>query len=146
MNAGLIEKMLNEDKNEWEAFVALLDSHPEENLHDPESPPWTNRDVFAHLARWTIYSIEQLEGRIAGRKPPSLDDTIDEINIRWQIEDSRISLVEARERAIEAYEKWARTIESVPPEYWSEELELLAGITDGKHWHYALHRKYIIVE
>jgi len=146
MNVELIEKMLDEDKTEWEAFVTLLNSHPEENLHDPDSPPWTSRDVFAHLARWTVYSIEQLEARIAGRESHSLGGTIEEINIQWQNEDQKISLAEARKRALEAYEEWVNTIRSVPLECWNKELESIAGIDDGKHWHYTLHRSWIIVE
>jgi len=144
MNAEAIEKMLNEGRSEWEALVTLLDTHPEENLHDPASPPWTSRDVYAHLARWTNYLMDQLDAKLASREFPLLEGTTDEVNIRWQQEDRRISLTEAHERAIQAHERCERTIRTVPPERWNKELESLARIGDGRH--YAEHRRYIIVE
>ena len=67
------------------------------------------------------------------------------VNIRWQQEDQSISLEEAHERAFQAYEGWQRIIRSVPPQLWNKEYELLAGIDDGRHWHYTVHRECIIV-
>ncbi len=144
MDVAAIEKMLNEGRSEWEALVTLLDTHPEENLHDPASPPWTSRDVYAHLTRWTNYLMDQLEAKLANREFPILEGTIDEVNISWQQEDCRLSLPEARERAIQALEKLERTIRTVPPERWNKELESLAMRGNGRH--YAEHRSYIIVE
>jgi hypothetical protein len=51
MDATAIAAMLAEDRREWAALCAALDAHPEGPLHDPESPTWTARDVYAHLAR-----------------------------------------------------------------------------------------------
>lgn len=146
MDAKTIEKMLNEDRYEWETLSTLLDTHPEESLHDPASPPWTSRDVYGHLARWTNYSTDQLEARLTGNQLPSLGGTVDEVNIRWQEEDRGISFTEARERALQAYKRWRRTVKSVQPELWNEGLESLAGIDNGRHRHYAVHRSYIIVD
>ena len=146
MNAEAVEKILDEDRSEWESLSALLDAHPEESLHDPASPLWTSRDVYAHIARWTDYSTDQLEARLGDKKPPSLDGTFDEVNIRWQEEDRRLDLSVAQARALQAFERWRRTVRSVPPELWNEELASLAGIDNGKHWHYAMHRSCIIVE
>jgi len=44
-------EMLRRDRIEWQALVAILDARPAGALHDPESPKWEARDVYAHLAR-----------------------------------------------------------------------------------------------
>ena len=61
MDVEALEMMLREYRAEWETLISLLDAHPETSLHDPVSPPWTSRDVYAHLARWMELSTSQLE-------------------------------------------------------------------------------------
>ncbi len=141
MDAEAAEKMLREDRVEWAALVAVLEAHPEQRLHDAESPPWTSRDVYAHLARWIERSTAQLEARLADGKLPRLEGTDDEINARWQQEDSRLSLDEAREWAQRAFERRLSAIEAVLADRWDEVLELVAR-ADGAE-HYAGHRSYI---
>ena len=143
MDAEAVAAMLREDRGEWEALVAVLEAHPQGSLHDASSPPWTSRDVYAHLARWIERSTAHLEARLAGRTLPSLEGTDDEINARWQREDSGLSLSEARKRAQTAFERRLRAIKAVPIDHWDEELRAIAR-ADGAE-HYAGHRSYIVV-
>ena len=64
MDSEAVAAMLREDRDEWEALVAVLEAHPEESLHDAGSPSWSSRDVYAHLARWIERSTAQLEARL----------------------------------------------------------------------------------
>jgi hypothetical protein len=143
MKAEAVAVMLREDRAEWEALVTVLAAHPEESLHDSSSPPWTSRDVYAHLARWIEHSTARLEARLAGRTLPPLKGTDDEINSRWQLEDSRLSLGEAREHAETAFERRLRAIETVPADRWDEELERIVRVDGAEH--YRGHRSYIVV-
>ncbi len=143
MDAEAVAAMLREDRTEWEVLVAVLEAHPQKSLHDPSSPRWTRRDVYAHLARWIERSTDALEARLAGRALPPLEGTDDEINARWQREDSGLSLGEARERAQQAFGRRLRAIEGVPTDRWDEMLEAIA-CADGAE-HYAGHRSYISV-
>ncbi len=143
MDAEAIAVMLQEDRAQWEALIAVLDAHPEASLHDPSSPRWTCRDVYAHLARWIERSTSEFEARLAGGTLQPLEGTDDEINARWQQEDSGLSLGEARERARKAFERRLRAIEGVPTDHWDEMLETAAR-ADGAE-HYAGHRSYVSV-
>jgi hypothetical protein len=143
MDSEALTVMLSKDREEWEALVAVLEAHPEESLHDPAAPAWTSRDVYTHMARWINHSTDHLEAELAGRTLPPLAGTDDEINARWQEEDSGLSLAEARERAQRAFERRLRAIEAVPAERWDARLAEIAG-ADG-HEHFAGHRKAIVV-
>ena len=143
MDAEAVAAMLRKDRAEWEALTVVLDAHPEGSLHDPSSPLWTSRDVYAHLSRWIEHSTAALEARLAGRTLAQLEGTDDEINARWQQEDSGLSLGEALERARQAFARRLRAIEVVPIDRWDEMLEAIAR-ADGAE-HYAGHRSYISV-
>lgn len=143
MDTKAVAAMLHEDTTEWDKLVAVLEAHPEESLHEPGSPPWTSRDVYAHLTRWMEHSTTALETRLAGRTAAPIKGAFDEINARWQQEDSGLSLAEARERAQRAFEQRRRVIMSVVYNRWDKELERLAR-WDGAE-HFAKHRSYIVV-
>ncbi len=143
MDAEAIAAMLREDRAQWEALTAVLDAHPEGSLHELNSPSWMSRDVYAHLARWIDHSTAALEARLAGRTLARLEGTDDEINARWQQEDSGLSLGVARERAQQAFERRLRAIEGVPADRWDEMLKAIAR-ADGAE-HYAGHRSYVSV-
>jgi hypothetical protein len=143
MDREALAAMLEKDREEWAALVAVLDSHPEESLHGPAAPAWTSRDVYTHFARWLERSTEHLEAVLAGRTLPPLAGTDDEINARWQREDSSLGLAEARERARSAFERRIRAIESVPAGRWDAGLEEIAR-ADG-HEHITAHRRWIVV-
>jgi len=80
-----VAEMLRRDREEWEKLVTVLDSHPGGPVHDPESPEWEARHVYAHLARWISNSMDDFEALVEGRPrpaPPEGDD--DAINARWR--------------------------------------------------------------
>ena len=143
MDSEAVAAMLRQDRAEWEALVAVLEAHADRSVHDAGSPPWASHDVYAHLAHWIGRSTDELEARLAGRTLPPIEGTDDEINARWQREDSGLSLEEARGRARDAFERRLRAIKDVPPGRWDAVLEAMAR-ADGAE-HYANHRSYVAV-
>ena len=144
MDAAAIAAMLAEDRREWAALCATLDAHPDGALHDPESPEWTARDVYAHLARWIAHSTGDLEAVLAGRGIQVIEGSDDDtINARWQAEDSGLSLGDARARARRAFDRRIAAIEAVPRDRWNPALDAIAHADDAKH--FRAHREYIRV-
>ncbi len=147
MDVAAVAAMLDEDRAEWEALIAVLDAHADGPLHDPNSPSWTSRDVYTHLARMMEGSTRQMEAKLAGRPipvpwPKGMDE--DEVNARIQEEHSRVSLTEAREWAQTAFDGLLRAIEAVPLDRWDGHMETIAR-ADGAD-HFAGHRGYIAVD
>jgi hypothetical protein len=136
-----IVQMLDRDRGAWEALVSALDARPHEVLHDPESPAWTAKEVYAHLARWMEHSTDDFEAHIEGKRAPRDEGTDDEINERWAVEDRALTFDEARRRAHEAYERRLRTIQALPDEQWDHVFRAIAR-SDG-HEHYAAHSSYL---
>ncbi|OGO40405.1 MAG: hypothetical protein A2147_02475 [Chloroflexi bacterium RBG_16_57_8] len=143
MNEQQLEQMLFSDRAEWHRLVAILDAHPNEVLHSENSPRWTSRDVYAHLARWIAYSNREMIAYLSGdATSPSFDDSdIDKINSAWQKEDSGMSLGQARRRAHEMFEERMNMLEAIPLNRWDETLQKMARY-DGSE-HLAAHRGYI---
>ncbi len=143
MDVRDVESMLGEDRAEWEALVALLEARGGVgNVHADSAPSWTSRDVFAHLARWIAHSTADLEGWLEGRPIASLDGSDEEINARWQAEDSALDVATARERAQSAFDRRVRAIESVPAERWADAALVKIARADGAE-HYRAHREYL---
>jgi hypothetical protein len=140
-----VAAMFAEDRTEWAALCALLDAHPEGALHDPESPEWTARDVYTHLARMMETTTNVMEAKLAGHTIPDWGNGSDEIenktNARIQEQYSHLSLEEARAWAQEQFERRIRVIESVPADGWDDQMDELARADGGEH--YRGHRSYI---
>ena len=137
-----IAEMLRRDCDEWEKLVILLDSHPGGPVHDPESPHWEARHVYAHLARWINNSMDDFEALIEGRPRPSPPEGNDDaINARWRRHDATIHFADARDRAHGAYERRLHVIQSVPEGNWTNPLIAVAQ-ADG-YQHFANHRRYV---
>ncbi len=146
MDPAAIAAMLAEDHREWAALCAALDARPEGPLHDPESPAWTARDVYAHLARWINNSTDSFDSWLASRTiPKTLEGDDDTINARWQAEDSGLTLDEARALAQQAFERRIRAIESAPADRWDDPVLDAIAHADDAH-HYRNHRIYITVD
>ncbi len=143
METEYLQAMLREDRAEWDSLVAVPEAQPDGPLHDPDSPHWTSRDVYTHLACWMEHSTDILEAHLAGRALPALEGSDDEINARWQAEHSRMSRDEARAWAQQAFERRIHAIEAVPPDRWDVVVEAMAR-ADGAE-HYRGHRSYISV-
>ena len=136
-----VDTMLREDGEAWAALCAVLDAHPEVNLHNASSKPWNSRDAYAHLARWMEYSAGVLKALLAGEAAPTLGDVSEELNVLWQAEDTALSLEDARQRAMHAFKERKIAIESIPLEMWGGEMEKYARF-DGAH-HFRDHLSYI---
>jgi len=137
-----VAEMLRRDREEWEKLVTVLDSHPGGPVHDPESPDWEARHVYAHLARWINKSMDDFEALIESHPmpaPPEGDD--DAINARWRRDDAAIDFADARNRAHRAYERRLHLIESVAEGHWTNPLTAVAH-ADG-YEHFAGHRRYV---
>jgi hypothetical protein len=142
VNVDDMAAMLAEDRAEWQALCAVLDARPDEVLHDPESPSWTARDVYAHLARWIERSTAELESWVTNRTLlPKLEGDDDTINARWQAEDAALPFAEARSRAQAWFDRRIAAIEAVPADRWDAVAEACAR-ADGST-HYRGHRGYV---
>jgi hypothetical protein len=142
MDAVEIAAMLDQDRAEWDALVAVLEAHPVGPVHRGDVVAWTSRDMYAHLARWMERSTADIEARLAGRVLAELVGTDDEINANWQREDAAMSLTEARERAHAVFDRRVAVIESVPEERWSDAVLAAMARADGGG-HFRDHRGYI---
>ena len=142
MTPNDVAEMLRRDRDAWDKLVTVLDSHPGGPVHDPESPEWEARHVYAHLARWINNSMDDFEALIEGRPMPAPPEGADDaINARWRLDDATIDLSQARERAHSAYERRLGLIESVPEGRWTNALIAVAH-ADG-YQHFANHRRYV---
>lgn len=140
MNPEAVAEMLRKDREEWAALTALLDDDPGRRVHQ-DGGDWTARDVYAHFARWLQQSTNAFEARLRGESLPRPEGADDEINARWQAEDSKLTLEEAREWAQREFERRVKAIESLPAERWEQGLWAIAH-ADG-YEHIAAHRRYV---
>ena len=143
MNAEQVKALLAIDLMVWDELAWLLEKHPDVNLHD-KGLPWTNRDVYAHFARWFNHSNAHIEAYCNGKELPQLSKTPEEMNDIWQEEDSVLTLAEARTKAGVAFTSRMVAIESIPLDKWDAELEKLVSY-DGA-MHFAAHLNYIKVK
>ncbi|HEX9897321.1 MAG TPA: ClbS/DfsB family four-helix bundle protein [Dehalococcoidales bacterium] len=121
---------------------AILNALPTGTVHGSGATAWNSRDVYAHMARWLSHSSEYMELAGTGKKPPFIEESqVDEINHRWQKEDSKLTLAEARTRAQEEFKRRVKIIKSMPPELWTEEMVKVVYLDGANHYHD--HRKYI---
>ena len=142
MNIEQVKALLTTDLIVWEELAYLLEKHPDENLHDSFSRPWTSRDVYAHFARWFNHSNACIEAYSAGRELPQLPASPEEMNDRWQKEDRKLTLAEARTKAGVAFTSRMVAIELAPLDKWDKELNRIVGY-DGA-MHFAAHINYIV--
>lgn len=139
-----VRAIIDEDRRDWQKLVSILDAHPDERLHDPESPAWTARDVYTHLAHmmeWTARAIETAAANLPRMRPTS-GMSEDEWNAELKRRHEHLSLTEAKATAQNAFEHRIRAIESVPDERWDDELFEIAS-HDGAD-HFRGHMSYIV--
>ena len=143
MDADAVIGMVEQDREEWQKLVATLDARPEGRLHDPESPEWTARDVYTHLARLMEGSVRIMDDHLAGRavSDPYQGADENEVNAQVQQQYSSMSLGEARAWAERSFDALIAKIESVPVDRWDDEQERYAR-ADGAG-HYRGHMSYI---
>lgn len=143
MEASEIEALVRRDREQWDALVAKLDANPEAVLHDPQSPAWTAGDVYMHLCRWMTRSTDELEAYLRdGTRMDPIPGTDDEINARWQAEDSALSFGDARARGHAAFDRRASVLEGIPVERWDI---LVAAFARADGWeHISAHHRYVV--
>ena len=143
MDATTIQAMIAEDREEWAKLVAMLDAHPEGPLHDPESPEWTARDVYTHIARLREGSARHKQDKVDGKQVKDMYAGADEneVNACVQQKYGNMTFDEARAWARKAFDGLIAAIEAVPLDEWDGELESYAR-ADGAD-HYRGHRSYI---
>jgi hypothetical protein len=136
-------RLLAEGAEAWARLRARLDADAERgSLHDPDSPAWTSREVYAHFARYQSHSLENLHRRVAGNEPlPSdgLDD--DTRNERWAETDRGLTLEEARDWCLATTEALRQAAFALTPERWAEFGTWVAD--DVLPTHYLAHLEYI---
>lgn len=139
-----VQAIIDGDREEWQKLTAILDSRPDEVLHDPESPEWTARDVYTHLTHMMEWTARAIETAAAGEKRliPQNDLSEDEWNAELKRRSEHLSLEEAREHAQAAFQHRIRAIESVADERWDEELFEIAS-HDGAD-HFRGHMSYVV--
>ena len=144
MDANAVREMIDEDRREWAKLTAMLDAHPEGPLHDPESPEWTARDVYTHIAHLMEGSVNQMQAKLAGQRVSNMyaGEDEDDVNTQVQQAHSALSFDEARAWAQRSFEGMIAAIEAVPLERWNSELEFYAR-ADGAE-HYRGHMSYIV--
>jgi hypothetical protein len=143
MNHEDVKTMLSIDLIVWNELACLLEKHPDGNLHAKNSPPWTSRDVYAHLARWLNHNNACIEAYCACKEHPQLAVPPLEMNDRWQKEDKNLTLDEARRKAGVALASRLAAIEAILPDKWDVEMFKLVNIDGASH--YAAHINYIVV-
>lgn len=110
----------------WAELRAALDAaDPEVALHDPDSPEWTSRDVYAHFVRMHRGSMDALRRELAGETVTfAPEDTAERIatverrNDARALEDRALSLEEARRLAEETRVAYRALMLSLTPEQW----------------------------
>lgn len=138
-----VRAIIDEDWQDWRKLVTVLDAHAHERLHDPESPEWTARDVYTHLAHMMEWTARAIETAAADqpRMQPASGMSEDEWNAELKRRYEHVSLEESKARAQAAFEHRIHAIESVPDDRWDEELFEIAS-HDGAD-HFRGHLSYI---
>jgi hypothetical protein len=141
MDAAKISQIILEDRRQWQLLIAVLDAHSDKPLHGTPANPWKSQDVYAHLARWLERSNGHMTAYIHGHNLSTTINNPEELNSLWKMEDSHMSLAEARAKANQAFEERIRILRSIPPEKWDFKLEKIAAYDGAEH--YKAHRNYI---
>lgn len=134
--------MLERDSAEWRALTTLLDAHRGGSVHGAGSPRWESRDVYAHPSRWMNRSTHDLEAALEDRSRPLVEGSDDEINARWQSEDSGLSLTR-HATGQSPPSSVVSAIRAIPTDNWNAVIEAIAN-ADGAD-HFAAHRRAIVL-
>jgi hypothetical protein len=143
MDAAAVRAMVDEDRQEWQTLCVVLDAHPDGPLHDPESPEWTARDVYTHLAAMMEGSTALMEEYLAGKPHRKVYEGTDEddTNARIRHKHADMTFDQARAWAQRAFENMIAQIQAIPTDRWDTRFEFYAR-ADGAD-HYRGHRGYI---
>jgi mycothiol maleylpyruvate isomerase-like protein len=79
------EALLRRGDELWDELTAALDASIDAPLGP--STDWAGRDVYAHFARWTRQTVDDLRLVLDGKPPQHIEGTEDEINARIRTEE-----------------------------------------------------------
>ncbi len=112
--------LLDNIQNSYNQFEALLVPLGEEQMTIPDvNGPWSIKDNIAHLAAWQGYLLDQLQGVLAGQKPPKFMpglSTEDEINERLYQENKDRPLTEAMKDFRDSYQRVLTAVQTMSEE------------------------------
>jgi hypothetical protein len=137
------ERMLREGAELFAQLQHLLDARSDESsLHADGASAWTSRDVYAHFARWTGFTIEQVQRKSAGIDwLPPIPGTDDEINERWAAEDRALTTAQAKAWCVESAEHLRLLMRGLSADQWSRfGRKCMEDIGGG---HYRAHIEFI---
>ncbi len=118
----------------WEQLSRALDARPEVVLHGPPNPPWTSREIYAHLGRWTAHTVEVVSCLRAGEAAPVIEGDDDAINARWAAEDTSLTTADARARCVAGREALLALLRQLSDEEWGRFGRRCAEDVDGSHY------------
>jgi hypothetical protein len=115
------ERMLREGAELFARLEQLLDERNEDaSLHSSGASAWNSRDVYAHFARWTGFTIEQVQRKAAGIDwLPPIPGTDDEINERWAAEDRALTTAQAKAWCIDSAEHLRGLVRGLSVDQWT---------------------------
>lgn len=137
------ERLLAGGAVSWARLDTLLrENDARSSLHAQGATDWNSRDVYAHLARWMGFTIEQVRRKSAGIDwLPSIPGSDDEINERWAVADRTLSTDQARNWCIESAGTLRRLVGDLSLDQWTRFGKKCMDDISGEH--YAAHIAFI---
>jgi hypothetical protein len=137
------QRLLDEGAALWNRLDGLLQEREgTTRLHAEGLTDWTSRDVYAHFARWTGFTIEQVQRKAAGLDwLPPIPGTDDEINERWAVDDRMLTLAQARAWCVQSTETLRRLIFDLSIDQWNRFGRKCVDDVGGQH--YGAHIEFI---
>jgi hypothetical protein len=135
--------LLDEGAELWSRLDSLLQEREgRARLHAEGPTDWTNRDVYAHFARWIGFTIEQVQRKAAGLDwLPPIPGTDDEINERWAAEDRALTVAQARAWSMQSIETLRRLMLDLSIDQWTRFGKKCIDDIGGEH--YRAHIEFI---
>ena len=112
------ERLLIEGSALLDQLLRQLDAFQDDDSVHTDGLGWRARDVFAHLARWHVRSLEEVTCLAAGNVAPELMGGDDEINARWVEVDRLLTRQQARDWCIQSADVLRRALLALSPGQW----------------------------
>jgi len=107
-------QMLLDAETKWARHLALLDGDSAYRLRG-SNMDWLPRDEYAHHWRWLAHELAVARARVQGVTPPRISN-VDAANEAWTAEDRSLSLDEARNLALAAWDEYLAFVRDLTPE------------------------------
>jgi hypothetical protein len=80
----------------WDQLYARLTGLSDDELVRPLVDEWSAKDILLHLSRWHDHARDAIQAMTAGREPLSRHDDFNDWNARWNAEDQKCTVDDAR--------------------------------------------------